>query len=499
MNILTDFARFINSDRYQYTESEVYLANQMHQQASIFNYFFRKTEDSNFAVVVGTESALSLVNMINHTKKDVKAGYFQKLGLSADLQEYLMEAQFNGDIYAMREGELSFAGEPVLTLLGDLVLAKIIETPLLNSFNYQMTIASKASRITRSAGEIPVLAFGPRRAHGFDASVLGTKAALIGGCAMHSAMATEYFYGAPSIGSMSHSYIQSFGVGKEAEYLAFKTFANQMQRVGAPSIYFLIDTYDTLKSGLMNAIKIFQEIAIEHNEKLTYGIRLDSGDLAYFSKMCRKELDLAGLHRAKILLTNSLNEHLISELKQQGAPFDLIGVGDSIATSKDNPCFGGVYKLVEMEGKPVIKLSNDSIKISTPYHKDVYRIYQQGEAKADLITMANGDSDRDLLLAGKEITIISEEDRLKATTFLAGSYEVERLTQPMMINGELTELGRQQSNLTASRAYYQQRLTTFSSERKRLVNPHHYKVNLSTPLYEEKYRLIRELNEEIHR
>ncbi|NIZ40000.1 nicotinate phosphoribosyltransferase [Entomospira entomophila] len=497
MSILHNFTRFINSDRYQYTEADIYVANQMHHSQSVFNYFFRKTEDGGFAVVSGTENVLQLIEILNQASRETKLKYFSKFSFTEELTESLLSMEFHGDIDAMQEGELAFPNEPVLTLIGDLLPAKVMETPLLNTYNYQMAIASKASRISRAAGDIPVLAFGPRRAHGFDAAVLGTKAALIGGCALHSSMGTEYLYQVESVGSMSHSFIQSFGVGSDAEYRAFTTFIHRLQENNAPSIFLLIDTYDTLRSGLKNAIKAFQACGIDNDFHGTFGIRLDSGDLAYFSKMCRQELNQAGLTQAKILLTNSLNEYLISELKQQGAPFDLVGVGDALATSKDNPCFGGVYKLVEIDHTPVIKLSNDAIKITTPSHKHVYRIYQNGEARADLITLAQNDPDVSKLLAGETITLTSEEDRFKRTTFSAKSYTIEQITKPMMRNGELTELGKLQHDLHYSRSYYKKRLQTLSPERTRIINPHHYKVNLSQALYEQKYRLIELLKNEV--
>lgn len=498
MNILESYARFINSDRYQYTESDVYLSQKMHDIPSVFNYFFRKTEDNGFAVVAGTHSALSLLSIMNTTDKDEKSTFLQSCNISKDLKDYLMTLEFHGDVYAMREGEISFANQPVFTLSDNLIMAKILETPLLNSYNYQMAIASKASRITRAAEKTPVLAFGPRRAHGFDSALMGTKAALIGGCTLHSSLALEYFYGIPSIGSMSHSFVQSFGIGKNAEYKAFKAFANRLLETKSSSIFFLIDTYDTLKSGLINAMKVFSELNINDNFTGVYGIRLDSGDLTYFSKMCREELDRLGFKKAKILLTNSLDEHLIVALKQQHAPFDMIGVGDAIATSKDNPCFGGVYKLVSINNEPAIKLSNDTIKTTTPCHKHVYRIYQHGEARADLVTLADSDPDVEKLLAKEEITITAEFDRFKSTTFKANSYEVRLITQPMIIKGELTALGRKQNQIEKSRAYYRTQLNTFSMEHKRIINPHYYKVALSQSLYEYKYKLIKTLKEDLY-
>ena len=253
-----------------------------------------------------------------------------------------------------------------------------------------MAIATKASRVTRAAAPIGVSAFGSRRAHGFDSAVSGTKATVIGGCTSHSNLVAEYKYGVPSVGTMAHSYIQTFGVGREAEKRAFDSFIKKYRRERkANSLILLIDTYNTLKIGIKNAIKSFKDNGIDDSYEGIYGVRIDSGDLAYLSKKCRAELDNAGFKKAKIFLTNSLNEDLIKSLKQQNACVDIFGVGDAIAVSKSYPCFGGVYKIVEIDKEPVIKLSEDAIKISNPGFKEVYRIYdQKGLAYVDIITLA---------------------------------------------------------------------------------------------------------------
>lgn len=496
MDIRDHLSRFLNSDRYQYTESDVYLQLGLQCQPVVFDFFFRKTHDDGLAVVAGTESVLRLITLLNTATPEEKRAHFATVIHEPDLLNYLSTLTFHGNIYAMREGEICFPYEPVMIVEGELVPSKILETPLLNSFNYQMAIASKASRVTRVAHPAGVLAFGPRRAHGYDAAMLGTKAALIGGCVGHSSLATEQHYGVASTGSMSHSFIQSFGVGKQGEQQAFDAFVQRRCQLNSATIILLIDTYNTLGSGLPQAIACFKKYNLEQNKAINYGIRLDSGDLAYLSKQCRKQLDEAGLPRAQIVLSNGLNEQLIAELRAQGAPFDVLGVGDSIATSSDNPCFGGVYKLVSSNGEPVIKVSNDVVKTLTPAHKSVYRIYQNGEARADLIALAHNDTDVAKLKAGETITITAEGNRLLNTTFEAGSYTIRELLEPMVLGGKLTPAGLAQSNLQASCDFYKQNLTTFSPECRRTVNPHRYKVNLSQELYDLKYNMLSQLQKD---
>ncbi|MCL2520847.1 MAG: nicotinate phosphoribosyltransferase [Spirochaetaceae bacterium] len=491
MTILDDFTRFINSDRYQYTESDVLVGLGWQNRQAAFDYFFRKSEDGGFTVVAGVESVVRLIESLNNTPASEKRAVFSQIIREEELLEALVNLTFTGNIYAMREGELAYANQPIMVVEGDLLSTKILETPLLNAMNYQMAIASKASRVSRAAAPRQVLAFGPRRAHGFDGAALGAKAALIGGCAGHSALATEYLYNEPSVGTMSHSYIQAFGVGSKAEYAAFKAFI-EVRKKRHNSLLLLIDTYDSLAIGLPNAIKAFQDNGISNDYIGGFGIRIDSGDLAYQSKRARAKLDEAGLTKAKIVLTNGLDEYSISNLILQGACFDSVGVGDAIAVSRDNPCFGGVYKLVSIDGQAVIKVSGDRAKTLTPARKELYRIYQNGEARADLITLQS-DSDKEKLLAAADITITAEQDRLSKTYFEAGSYTVRPLLVPMVLNGRLTEEGKLLSDVGRSRSYYQQNLATFSAEHKRLSKPHLYKVNLSEELYNLKYNLIKEI------
>ncbi|MGL6169765.1 MAG: nicotinate phosphoribosyltransferase, partial [Fusobacteriaceae bacterium] len=386
--VLDEFARVINSDRYQYTESDVLLESGMENKEAVFDMYFRSTEDGGFAVVSGVQEVIYLIEVLNSTSEKVKRKYFEKIIKEKKLMEYLVKLKFTGNIYAMRDGELAYPNEPIITIKAPLIQAKILETPILNIMNMQMAIATKASRVTRAAAPTPVLAFGSRRAHGFDSAVAGNKAAIIGGCYTHSNLITEYRYGLPSVGTMAHSYIQIFGVGMEAEKKAFDTFIKYRKKREANSLYLLIDTYNTLKIGIENAIKSFKENGIDDSYPGNYGVRIDSGDLSYLSKKVRAKLDKAGLKKAKIILTNSLSEDVIKSLKEQGAQVDIYGVGDAIAVSKSHPCFGGVYKIVEVEKEPVIKLSEDVIKISNPGFKEVFRIYDsEGKAYADIITL----------------------------------------------------------------------------------------------------------------
>lgn len=399
----------------------------------------------------------------------------------------------------MRDGEIAYPNEPIITVKAPLIQAKILETPILNIINMQMAIATKASRVTRAAYPVPVSSFGSRRAHGFDSAVAGNKAAIIGGCVNHSNLATEYKYGLPSVGTMAHSYIQTFGVGSQAERIAFETFIKHRQNREKNSLILLIDTYNTLGIGIKNAIEAFKNCGIDDSYEGMYGIRIDSGDLAYLSKRCRAMLDEAGFKKAKIVLTNSLNEELIRSLREQGVCADSYGVGDEIAVSKSNPCFGGVYKIVQIDDNPVIKLSEDVVKISNPGFKEVYRVYDSnGLAYADLITLVKNDKDRELLVQGKTLTIRDEKYDFKFSELKEGNYSVKKLTRDYIVNGEIIMSEYERLfDVMSSQKYYLESLEKVSAERKRLENPHNYKVDLSSDLIELKYNLIKSIKAEI--
>ena len=490
--ILTEFARVINSDRYQYTESDIFLMENMQNKIAVFDMFFRKTEDGGFAVVAGIQEVIHLIEVLNNTSEEEKRKYFSKILEEEHLIDFLSKMKFTGDLFAIQDGEIVYPNEPIITIKAPLIQAKILETPILNIINMNMAIATKASMITRVADPVKVLAFGSRRAHGFDSAVEGNKAAIIGGCYGHSNLMTEYKYGVPSNGTMSHSYIQAFGVGVEAEKEAFVTFIKHRRERKNNSLILLIDTYDAIHIGIENAIKAFKECGIDDNYQGNYGIRLDSGDLAYQSKKCRKRLDEEGLTKAKITLTNSLDEKLIRSLREQGACVDMYGVGDAIAVSKSYPCFGGVYKIVELDEEPLIKISGDVIKISNPGFKEVYRIYDnEGLAYADLITLVKNDEDKEKLLKNDELTIRDEKYEFKSSILKKNEYTHIKLTKQYIKNGQIDKvLFEELFDILKSQKHYSDALARVSPERKRLENPHSYKVDLSSDLIKLKYGLI---------
>ena len=495
--LLSEFANVINSDRYQYTESDVFLKEGMQERVAVFDMYFRKTEDGGLAVVSGIHEVIKLIEVLNSTSEEEKRKYFSPLIHEEELLEYLVKLKFTGDIYAMRDGEIAYPNEPIITIKAPIIQAKILETPILNIMNMQMAIATKASRVTRAAYPTPVLSFGSRRAHGFSSAVEGNKAAYIGGCTTHSNIVTEYKYGIPSVGTMAHSYIQTFGVGRDAEKESFDKFIKN-RRSGNNPLILLIDTYNTLKIGIQNAIDSFKENGIDDSYEGTYGIRIDSGDLAYLSKKCRKLLDEASLHKAQIVLTNGLDESLIRALKEQDVAVDSYGVGDAIAVSKSNPCFGGVYKIVEVDGESVIKLSEDIIKISNPGFKEVYRLYdKKGLAYADLITLADGDNDKKLLMNNETLELRDENYEFKNVSLAGGDYTYKKLTKTYVQDGQITEEYSKLKDIKISRDYYLTELEKISTERKRLENPHKYKVDLSHDLRRLKYKLINKISKQI--
>ena len=493
--ILTEFARVINSDRYQYTESDIFLMENMQNKIAVFDMFFRKTEDGGFAVVAGIQEVIHLIEVLNNTSEEEKRKYFSKILEEEHLIDFLSKMKFTGDLFATQDGEIVYPNEPIITIKAPLIQAIILETPILNIINMNMAIATKASMITRVADPVKVLAFGSRRAHGFDSAVEGNKAAIIGGCYGHSNLMTEYKYGVPSNGTMSHSYIQAFGVGVEAEKEAFVTFIKHRRERKNNSLILLIDTYDAIHIGIENAIKAFKECGIDDNYQGNYGIRLDSGDLAYQSKKCRKRLDEEGLTKAKITLTNSLDEKLIRSLREQGACVDMYGVGDAIAVSKSYPCFGGVYKIVELDEEPLIKISGDVIKISNPGFKEVYRIYDnEGLAYADLITLVKNDEDKEKLLKNDDLTIRDEKYEFKSSILKKNEYTHIKLTKQYIKNGQIDKvLFEELFDILKSQKHYLDALARVSPERKRLENPHSYKVDLSYDLIKLKYGLINKI------
>lgn len=477
------------SDKYQYTMGKSFFESGNAERRAVFNLFYRTApENNNWAVVSGTDEVIEMVNSLGNMPES----FFEKFLPGddyAEFRKYLSAMKFTGNIYAMKEGEIAFPKEPVIIVEAPLVQAQVLETPMLCIMNHQMAVATKASRVTRATSK-PVSEFGSRRAHGPWAATYGAKAAVIAGCASTSNVLTEVLYGKPSTGTMAHSFISSFGCSVEGEFRAFDTYIKTHMHEG---LTLLIDTYDTLRCGIRNAIKAFRANGIDNDYPYGYGVRLDSGDLAYLSIECRKMLDRAGMTGCKIFATNSLDEYLISDLEKQGARIDCYGVGDAIATAKNNPCFGNVYKLVEIDHQPVLKRSEDKIKLINPGFQITYRIAKAGLFRAD-VTCIRGDSLSRKIERGETITIRDEYDSNKYTTFYKGTYKAKPL-QEKAIDGGKTVMERR--SLDDKRTYYLENLSRLGASEKRLINPHYYKVDISDTLYDTKMGLLDNIIKEI--
>ena len=477
------------SDKYQYTMGKSFLDCGMQDKKAVFNLFYRKApENNNWAVVSGVEEVLEMVQSLGNQD----AAFFEKFLPGeeySDFREYLSRMKFSGNIYAMREGEIAFPKQPIITVEAPLIEAQVLETPMLCIMNHQMAVATKASRVCRSTNK-PVSEFGSRRAHGPWAAIYGAKAAIIAGCAGTSNILTANIFGCGSTGTMAHSYVTSFGCTVEGEHEAFKAYIDTHK---GENLILLIDTYDTLKCGLLNAIRSFKEAGIDDSYPYGYGVRLDSGDLAYLSIEVRRILDENGLTGCKIFATNSLAEYLISDLERQGARIDCYGVGDAIATSKENPCFGNVYKLVELDSQAVMKMSEDRGKMINPGFQVTWRLEKDGVSKLD-VTCLRGDATDKAISEGATVSLYDEFDRYKSKTFTSGEYRAYRLQEEVMKDGKRCD---KRYSLQEKKEYYQHQLNSLSQSERRLINPHFYKVDISDELLQEKMRIIERLVKEI--
>ena len=477
------------SDKYQYTMGKSFYDNGMKDKRAVFNLFYRKAPDTNnWAVVSGVREVLKMVEGLGKADES----FFEQFLPGDEYEEvrkYFANMKFTGNIYAMREGEIAFPKEPIITIEGPIIEAQVLETPMLCIMNHQMAVATKASRVTRSTTK-PVSEFGSRRAHGPWAAIYGGKAAFIGGCQNTSNIVTGVEFGFPASGTMAHSYVTSFGPTVKGEYEAFdkyiKTHKNEV-------LILLVDTYDTLRCGVKNAIKAFKANGIDDTYPYGYGIRLDSGDLTYLSIKARDMLDEAGLKNCKIFATNALDEYLIMELERQGCKVDSYGVGDAIATSKHNPCFGNVYKLVQVDDMPVLKRSEESSKLINPGFQITYRIIKNNKFKVD-VTCLRGDKLAQAIENHEEITLRDEYDPLKTRTFQPGEYEYRILQPQVMKDGKSIV---EYVSITEKRNYYLDNLAHLDDTEKRLINPHYYKCDISDDLYDLKERLINNIVKEI--
>ena len=482
------------SDKYQYTMGKSFYDSGMKDKTAIFNLFYRKApENNNWAVVSGTDEVIEMVQNLGN----MNPVFFEKFLPGEEYSEfrkYLSAMKFTGNIYAMREGEIAFPNQPIIIVEGPLIEAQVLETPMLCIMNHQMAVATTASRVGRATNR-PGSEFGSRRAHGPWAATYGAKAAIIAGCSATSNILTGAMYDYGSTGTMAHSYVTSFGSSVKGEFKAFDTYIKTHRN---EPIILLIDTYDTLKCGILNAMKAYRENGIDDSYAAGYGVRLDSGDLAYLSMECRRMLDENGFRNCKIFATNSLDEYLITDLERQGACIDSYGVGDAIATSKAAPCFGNVYKLVEIDGEPVLKRSEDKIKLINPGYQITYRIMVDDPSKGEIykadVTCLRGDSLSKLIEAGATFTICDEYDRYRNKTFEAGSYKA------MVLQHKVIEKGIRCvpfHTLVEKKAYYNETLMHFSPSERRLINPHYYKVDISDDLYNLKMDIINRLSTEI--
>lgn len=468
------------TDLYELTMMQGYYEKGQNENV-IFDVFFRQNPCNNgYSVCAGLDQVIDYMKNLHFTYDDVD--YLRGLGIfKEDFLHYLSGFHFSGDIYAIPEGTVVFPKEPLLKVVAPIMEAQLVETAILNIINHQSLIATKTSRIVFAANGDGIMEFGLRRAQGPDAGLYGARAAMIGGCVGTSNVLAGQMFDVPVMGTHAHSWIMSF----PDEYTAFKTYAEMYP----DNCTLLVDTYDTLKSGVPNAIRVFQEFKDAGKPLIKYGIRLDSGDLAYLSKEARKMLDEAGFPEATICASNDLDEFLLHDLKMQGAAIDSWGVGTNLITSKDCPSFGGVYKLAAIQNEkgefvPKIKISENTEKITNPGNKTIYRIYEKasGKIKADLICFADEviDPKQDLLL-------FDPMDTWKKTKLAGGTYTVREILLPIFKNGECLY---KSPTLKEIAAYCREEKDTLWDETKRLFYPHRVYVDLSQKLYAVKQSLL---------
>jgi len=465
------------TDLYQLTMMYGYHKRDKGEQVVAFDLFFRKSSgDNGYAVVAGLEQVIDYIEGLNFSDFDIS--YLRSLDLfDESFFEILKRLKFTGDLHAIPEGTVVFPYEPLIRVKAPILQAQLIETALLNIINHQTLIATKASRVVHAAQGGTVLEFGLRRAQGPDAGVYGARAAIIGGCSGTSNVMTGQMFGIPVRGTHAHSWVMSF----TDELTAFRAYAETFPE----NCLLLVDTYDTLKSGIPNAITVFEEL--KQNGHNPLGIRLDSGDIAYLSKKARKMLNQAGFVDAKIVASGDLDEWTIWDLKAQGAAVDTWGVGTALITSRACPALGGVYKLVaeEVDGKmlPKIKISENPFKITNPGYKKVSRLYDKDfKALADLIML-----DDEIIDESRPLTIFDPVDTWKKMTIR--NYTVKDLLVPVFINGAKVY---DSPRLLDIQAFAKKDLNTLWDEYKRLKNPHIYKVDLSMKLYNLKNELLKE-------
>lgn len=481
-SIYKDDSLTLHTDLYQINMMKTYWETGVYEKKAIFEAYFRKLPFENgYAIFAGLERIVRYIEQLRFSKTDID--YLRELGhYPEEFLTYLENFEFKGSIRSAVEGELVFANEPLVQVEGTLAECQLIETALLNIVNFQTLIATKASRVRMVSGDDPVLEFGTRRAQELDAAIWGTRAAYIGGCDATSNVRAGKMFGIPVSGTHAHALVQAY----RDDYKAFKAYAESHR-----DCVFLVDTYDILKSGVPNAIRV----AKEFGDKINFlGVRIDSGDMAYMSKKVRQQLDEAGFTKAKIYASSDLDEKTILNLKMQGAKIDVWGIGTRLITAYDQPALGCVYKLVSIEDEngvmvDTMKISNNAEKVSTPGKKQVWRITRNsdGKSEGDYIALWDERPDQldELYMFHPVYTYINKT----VTDFTA-----RPILQPIFENGKLVyELPKLQD----IKAYKDEQIEALWDEYKRILNPEQYPVDLSQKTYDQKLASIAEIREEV--
>ena len=473
------------TDLYEMTMMQGYFKSTNHDVA-VFDAFYRKNPcDGGYAICAGLDQVIDYIKNLHFSAEDIS--YLRGLHIfDEDFLSYLENFRFSGDIYAIPEGTLIFPREPLIKVIAPIMEAQLVETAILNIINHQSLIATKAARVCYAAGSDGVMEFGLRRAQGPDSGTYGARAAVIGGCKGTSNVLAGQLFDVPVLGTHAHSWIMSF----PDEYTAFKTYAN----LYPSACILLVDTYDTLKSGVPHAIRVFREMREAGIPLTYYGVRIDSGDLAYLSKQIRKMLDDAGFPDAVISASNDLDEYLIESLKLQGAEITSWGVGTNLITAKDNPAFGGVYKMAAIQKEdgnfvPKIKISENSEKITNPGNKTIYRIYDKatGKIRADLICLADETFDE-----ACDMNLFDPNEPWKKTRIAGGTYTLRELLVPVFENGKCVYDSPKVMDIQAACT---KEKDTIWDETKRFVNPSRIYVDLSDKLYRLKHDLLNDMSE----
>ncbi|MFA9398549.1 MAG: nicotinate phosphoribosyltransferase [Clostridiaceae bacterium] len=464
-------------DFYELTMGNGYFNNNVKDTIAYFDMFFRRVPDNGgYCIMAGVEQLIEYLNNLNFTFEDIE--YLKSKNMfSDDFLEYLRTFEFSCDVWAVPEGNPVFPNEPLVTVRGPIIQAQLIETMVLLTINHQTLIATKANRICRAAKGRPIMEFGSRRAQGYDGAIYGARASIIGGCSSTACTIAGKMFNIPAVGTMAHSWIQLF----DSEYESFKTWTESYPE----NCVLLIDTYNVLKSGLPNAIKVFDEILKPQGIR-PLGVRIDSGDITYLSTKCREILDAAGYSDVKIVISNSLDEYIIRDVLNQGAQIDSMGVGERLITARSEPVFGGVYKLVaiEKDGKlvPKIKISENEEKITNPGFKNIFRLFDKttNKAIADVITLTDENITENQHLTIFDPIYTWKKKKLK-------DFYVKNLREKIFENG--VQIYKNPTTLEI-RDYAKTETEKLWKEILRLDNPHNYYVDLSKDLWDLKHNLL---------